>query len=79
MAKSSKPSDEELKDWMLEKFPSALKWRCKAAASRKMITLKEFVKISLLKAVEDAEIGLGLNSSQRAETGNKKGKFLKPS
>lgn len=45
----------ETKDWLVEDFPVALRWRCKEAASHEHVPLKIFVQNVMLKAVEEAE------------------------
>jgi hypothetical protein len=57
----------ELKDWLLQNFPVDLRWRCKNVASRKRISLKEFVRTTLLKAVEEAEADMVLDSSHEGK------------
>jgi hypothetical protein len=51
----SKPTPGQLTNWLLEKFSDELKYRCEKAAAHERVTLKEFVRKTLLKAVEKVE------------------------
>jgi hypothetical protein len=59
----------ETKDWLVEDFPVALRWKCKEAASHRHVPLKKFVQEAMQKAVEqvEAEVLNSANESREEE------------
>jgi predicted DNA-binding protein len=57
---------EEVKDWLVEDFPVDLRWRLKKVAGHKKTTMKEFVKKTIRKAVEEVEAEM-LSSSHEGK------------
>jgi hypothetical protein len=49
------PETEELKDWLVEDFPVALRFRLKTAVGHRRTTIKSFVRNTIEEAVEKVE------------------------